>query len=533
MRLVAGPHLRERGTELQQLQGQRPLGVVHHVGGVPCRVDALLGGSTADRTDPRHRVLQVRGGVAGQRQHPVQVEHVVRVVCGGEVRVLHPADADVVGDRGALVLGQVRAQLVDHAAGLGHRFFQQRHQAQGGAGAGAQDLSVLAEHGADLHVGGLNGLRQPARLACGLEDHLEVQLLGGAHHVPDTVGSQGLHPVADRGQIGGGVAVAAVGLADDQWQRLLVTPREALGEHAQSPVGDAGDAGLLEVAAHRLQQVVVGGLPGEVRVGEGHVQLVVDAVEVLLGQSHQALPDLQGLRITGLQGRHTAAGPGGEGVLAGALIAVGGIELLACRLVEGIGVGQQQAGLLRVLAHLQQVLDQHPERGAPVADVVLADHGVAQRLQGAGQGIAHHGGAQVPHVHLFGHVGGGVVQHHGAGGLLGCAQAGVLRQLGGLRGDPVGAQADVQEAGAGDLQRLGHVVQLHGLHDLGGDVARLLAQSLGQAHRSVALEVGELGGADQRVGLGVLGSEGGGEGGLEALGQHDLGSRHGLRVIRC
>src|SRR5699024_8213646 len=56
-------------------------------------------------------------------------------------------------------------------------------------------------------------------------------------------------------------------------------------------------------------------------------------------------------------------------------------------------------------------------------------------------------------------------------------------------------------------------------------------QPLGQTHRGVALEVRELRGADDRVRVGVLGPEGGGEGGLEALGQRDLGSRHAPRVI--
>src|SRR5699024_3742900 len=48
----------------------------------------------------------------------------------------------------------------------------------------------------------------------------------------------------------------------------------------------------------------------------------------------------------------------------------------------------------------------------------------------------------------------------------------------------------------------------------------------GQSHRGVALEVRELRGADDRVGIRELGPEGGGEGGLEALGQRDLGSWH-------
>src|SRR5699024_3518609 len=92
-------------------------------------------------------------------------------------------------------------------------------------------------------------------------------------------------------------------------------------------------------------------------------------------------------------------------------------------------------------------------------------------------------------------------------------------------------QADVEEAGAGDLGRLGDVREIHGGHDLRGDVPRLPAQALGQTHRGVALEVRELRGADDGIRLRVLGPEGGGESGLEALGQRDLGCRHAPRVI--
>src|SRR5699024_4707572 len=169
----------------------------------------------------------------------------------------------------------------------------------------------------------------------------------------------------------------------------------------------------------------------------------------------------------------------------------------------------------------------------PVADVVLAHHGAAELLERAGERVADHGGAQVADVHLLGHVRRGVVQHHRLGPLGGGhAQGGRRRrELRHLRGDPVGAQADVQAAGAGALGRLGDVREVPGPDDLRGAVPGLASQPLGQTHRGVALEVRELRGADDRVRVGVLGPEGGGEGGLEALGQRDLGSRHAPRVI--
>jgi hypothetical protein len=50
------------------------------------------------------------------------------------------------------------------------------------------------------------------------------------------------------------------------------------------------------------------------------------------------------------------------------------------------------------------VLDQHPERPTPVADVVLADHPVAEELHHPHQRVADHRRTQVPDVHLLGDV---------------------------------------------------------------------------------------------------------------------------------
>ncbi len=52
------------------------------------------------------------------------------------------------------------------------------------------------------------------------EAHREVLGLGRADHVEDQVGPETADPVPDGGQVGGGVAVALVGLLDDQRQRL-------------------------------------------------------------------------------------------------------------------------------------------------------------------------------------------------------------------------------------------------------------------------------------------------------------------------
>jgi hypothetical protein len=164
-------------------------------------------------------------------------------------------------------------------------------------------------------------------------------------------------------------------------------------------------------------------------------------------------------------------------------------------------------GLVAVLAHVEQVFDQHPERRAPVADVVLPDHVVAEALQGAGQGVADHGGAQVPDVHLLGHVRGRVVDDHALRPFAGDTEPVVPPDPGRLGADPGVGEGEVHEAGAADLDALAHVADLEVLHQASGDLARRQPQPLAQRQRGVDLHVGVLARAQHRVRAGVLGAE--------------------------
>jgi hypothetical protein len=64
---------------------------------------------------------------------------------------------------------------------------------------------------------------------------------------------------------------------------------------------------------------------------------------------------------------------------------------------------QAQFGMLT-----QQMLDHRPGRnsllGAPVTEVIGAQHGVARELQSTGEPVADHGRPQVPDMHLLGDV---------------------------------------------------------------------------------------------------------------------------------
>ena len=328
-------------------------------------------------------------------------------------------------------------------------------------------------------------------------------------------------PVPDGRQVGGRVAVAAVGLADDQRHRLALAAGVAVEEDAQRAVADGRQALGLELVADLGELVVVRRLAGQVLVGQGDPERGVDAVEVLLGEVDQLVPEPQRVGVAGLELDHPCPGLGREVGVALELGVRGG--------VERVGVGDQQPGFGGVLAHDQQVLDQHPERRTPVADVVLPDDAVAEVLQGADERVADDGGAQVADVHLLGHVGSRVVDGDGLAFLGGYAEAAVEARH--LRGDPLGAQPDVDETGTADLRLSGDAVEVEVLDDPLGDVSRLVAEHLGQREGRVGLEVGELARPDDGVGVGVLSAESLLEGALEPLGQHAHRTRHACQAI--
>ena len=136
----------------------------------------------------------------------------------------------------------------------------------------------------------------------------------------------------------------------------------------------------------------------------------VDLVEVGLRHADQPVPVLERLGVARLELDDPGTRPDVEIACAAVRFGLlGGIELHPRALVEGVGVGDEQLRLGRVLPHLEEVLDEHAEGRAPVPDVVLPDDVVAQVLERAGEGVADDRGAEVADVHLLGDVGRGVV----------------------------------------------------------------------------------------------------------------------------
>ena len=383
-------------------------------------------------------------------------------------------------------------------------------------------IVARSSSGTDLHVLRIDGFGEPTGLARSRENHLEVKLLRGAHDVRDPVCSEVIHAVANRREIGRRVTVAAVGLTNDERKRLLVAARESSREYAQSAIRDTRDPCLLEVIAHARERVVIGRFAREVLIGEGHVEHVVDAVEVLLREPHEPRPHRERCLVARLQGRDSCTR---------ALREIGllriCIEFRACRLVERVRVGLEKFRLFRILAHFKQVFNEHAERRAPVADVVLAHNLVAFELEHACERIAHDRRAQVANVHFFRDVRRRVVDDDRLWLIGGRdAKALILVKPSRLGGDPFGLERDVEEARSGNLGRLRDVVKLDVVKNLLGKVPRLRAELLREAHRRVALEVRELPRPDNRVSCAVFLAESLGEGILETFSEGKFRCSH-------
>ena len=213
-------------------------------------------------------------------------------------------------------------------------------------------------------------------------------------------------------------------------------------------------------------------------------------------------PEVQGLVVTALQQHDAVTAAFGKHRVA--------VELTARRSVEFVEVPHAEGLRVDRTIDVEQVLNEHAEGCAPVADVVLAPHVVTEEPEHAGERVADERAAQVSDVHLLGDIRRRVVDDHrgGVGNQLD-AQAPVRRKCRHLAGEEVVGQRQVDEPGPADLDLGADVVEGGRRHHLLGHLARRPADLLAQGQGAVRLEVGAVGGPQHRVGPGPNGVEGG------------------------
>lgn len=288
--------------------------------------------------------------------------------------------------------------------------------------------------------------------------------------------------------------------------------------------GFADEAEGLEFFDHAGEVVVVERLAAD--EFERDAEAVVDAVEFGEGQIDEGLPQGAIFGVAGLELDEFGTGlvlPGG--VFLALLV---GEDIDALEFVHGGGF--QGLGIEKMpVAH-----DEDAELGAPVPEMVVPEHGVAEGAVNALEGVADDGRADVGDVHGLGDVGGRVVQDDRfAVAGPGHAEEGVGLEGFEMAREGVVGQGQVDEAGAGDLgpgEQAGGVEPGGGLF---GDGAGRLAENLGGGHGGVALVVAEgfAGGGHrverQRREIGLRKS--GGERGAEPRGQDFFDRLHNSR----
>ncbi len=90
----------------------------------------------------------------------------------------------------------------------------------------------------------------------------------------------------------------------------------------------------------------------------------------MLGVADQRVPETQGLGVTRLQSDHPAARSLTEGRI--------DFELGVGRLVEGVDLAGGELRVRGLLTHVNEVLEQHAELSAPVAEMICPYHRVAE-----------------------------------------------------------------------------------------------------------------------------------------------------------
>ena len=432
-----------------------------------------------DAADAGVGVLQVRGGVAVQRQQLVPTENVIALAVGQQVGVFDRADADDAGDFAPRGFGQFRALLRHDFERALLGLVEEVGQLDGLAGAGFEGLAVLAQDGAEPDVGQFDfGLRMPA--AEHGEELLEMELLAGIGDIDDLVGAPGLQPMRQGGEVGSGVVEGAVALLNQGGVFLQL--RDVLEEDRHGAFALAGDALGAQLLDERLQARMVEALAK--RVVEFHAQPLVDRVELDARQGDHLAPDAEVLLVAALEFDQFLPGGFERGGIGFAL----GADLLVEALHLADGVGLQRGGVQVALPGDQQ----HAELRAPIAQVIVGDDLVAQQPQRARQAIAQDGRADVADVHGLGHVGRAEIHDHGPR-LRGGLKEEVFAARGGLQGlgQRRGFEPEIKEAGAGNLHLLTDIADLKPGDHVGGQLARIHLPGLGERHEGVGLVVAE------------------------------------------
>jgi hypothetical protein len=175
----------------------------------------------------------------------------------------------------------------------------------------------------------------------------------------------------------------------------------------------------------------------------------------------------------------------------GSLIVI--IDQIVDQAVESREFRDRLFGVRGFVDEVFVAVDHHAELSAPVAQMIIADHGVAAKSQESAEGVADDGRANVAHMHGLGDIGRREIDDIGARlSRAGDSQKRVAQRLRGGSFEHGVQQLEIDEARARDFGRMAEIVEPSLGDQLRGHFARGLAELLGERHGAVGLVVAEL-----------------------------------------
>ena len=408
-------------------------------------------------------ILNVRTGFALEAQRAIPAEVDVLDALVVQIEIDHGAHADLAGH--LVLVGQVRALLLDDLARLLDRLIEQVLQIHDVALAGGQGAALVGDHAEGDVLHALVPL--VAHQIQDLEELLEVQVLLIGDDVKTLVKVIFVVAIERSGQIAGDVKRRAVAAQHQRRGHVVIVEIDhlrALAFHQQ--------ALFLELGHDRIHLVVVESLA--VVAVELDAQQIVHALGILKSHGLEPGEDLEGFLVAVLN-----------------LLEPGAAQIVQSRILLRLGVElhvqidhRLHTALFDLFAVAPELVsgDHLAELAAPVAQVVDAHGLVAVKVIDALKAMADHRRGEMADVEALGDVDGGVVQTHGlALAHLGRAPRAGLGQHGfdDARGHVGAADEDVHIA-AHNLD----VIDLFAAHlfgQRGRDHRRGLAQGLGQA----------------------------------------------------
>ena len=304
-------------------------------------------------------------------------------------------------------------------------------------------LAVFAENAAKSNVAEVGRVTLAAR---DRDDLFEVQDLRRADDQPNRICFQIPDSIIHRRDVGGRIIETAIPFANNG--RLFGQLRDVAEENADRAFAHLGDSRFEQTLDHRGQPVVVETFPPLDVVM--NVQHLIGVVEFFHRKVDRLFPNREILRVAGLEF---------DQFLADRL----SYFEVACRFFIGLLVDANQfrdriAFERSAVEQIFPAVDHHPELGAPIADVIVANDLVTEKRRDPRERIAQHRAADVAHVHRLRHIGRTEIDHDPLRrrGFF-HAEPFVAQQIGRPRCDDRSSQREVNEAGSGDRRRLAYV----------------------------------------------------------------------------